>query len=101
MRVKKEVRVEAEVEVTIDTEDITSALREELSYFEDADEPKCHRSIGLITTCARVLRAIPDEHVDEMTDMQRKCIRDFFIEQARRYRGKSDTPSPVPAIEEA
>jgi hypothetical protein len=96
MRVTKSVSIDTEVEVSITSEDIASSLMMELSEFERLEgvDKTFRRSLMLVNDCAKVLRAIPDEHIAEMSQMHCKCIADFLREQLDRYENVK-IPKPV------
>jgi len=87
MKIIKDVTVETEVEVQITAEDVTSALMAELTEWEEMEDVKHkhRRSLSLINSCANVLRAIPDDHIANMTAIQCKVVVDFLDEQMKRY----------------
>lgn len=77
MKVRKLLTTETEVEVDINAEDITKALKDH----EDSQT----EWLSLINSCAQVLNAIPDSAINEMYESQRKIIREFLLKASKKF----------------
>lgn len=77
MKIPKYIDIQQEIEVDVTAEEIAQAF---------ADSPDSFRhAISGINNCARFVKAITPEMVAEMNEPTRKCIADFFAEQAARF----------------
>ncbi len=79
MMVKAWVEFEQEVEVEVSIADVMSSIAE---LAQGDQEPML---IDCITRVHRVLKEVPQERIDAMSDKQRSIIHDAFIVQASRF----------------
>ena len=88
MKITKWITVETEVEVSVDSEDITEALSEGLG---DDKAKGCLRGLN---RCATFLDAMTDDLIAGLSPSQKAVIEKFLRKHADRYITKIAEESP-------
>ncbi len=68
---------EQEIEVSVSIDDIQDLLEESPETIKHA--------FALLNKCAKVIKAITDDMIKDMSTEQRNLIREFLVSQAQRY----------------
>ena len=88
MIVKKWVEMSDEVEVQVGADDISAALSEAFAKVprDIDDRPNKHDVLVVLNSIGTFLRAFKDEHITQLTDAQRKTVREFLVTNGERFR---------------